>query len=66
MLAVKSMTGTRGVIEILNWKGHSINYHTIEELETELTYSSLLEQRSHHMSMDPTLCSGVAFDNIDS
>ena len=66
-LAVKSMTGSRRLIEILNRLGHSINYHTIEELETELTYSSLVDQRitPHGMSMDPILCLGVAFDNFD-
>ena len=66
-LAVKSMTGSRRLIEILNRLGHSINYHTIEELETELTYSSLVDQwiTPHGMSMDPTLCLGVAFDNFD-
>ena len=47
--------------------GHSINYHAIEELETKLTYTLLVEQRitPYGMYMDPTLCSGVALDNFD-
>ena len=35
-LGIKSMTGSRKVLEILNHSGHSVNYHTAEELETTL------------------------------
>ena len=33
---MKSITGARKVIDILNRLGHSISDHTVEELETEL------------------------------
>jgi hypothetical protein len=35
-LGVKSLTGSRKVINILYRMGHSISYPTIEELETQL------------------------------
>ena len=66
-LAFKSMTGSRRIVEILNLLGHSISYNATEELETELTFSSLEEGRvtPYGMSLNPSLCSGVAFDNFD-
>ena len=36
-IAVKSLTGSRKVIEMLNRYGHCSNYHMIEEIETEMT-----------------------------
>ena len=39
-LAMKSLTGSKKVIEVLNHYGHCPSYTTIEELETELTLSS--------------------------
>ena len=43
------------------------HYNATEELETELTFSSLENERvtPYGMSLDPSLCSGVAFDNFD-
>jgi len=35
-MGIKSMTGSRKVLEILNHLGYSVNYHTAEELETTL------------------------------
>ena len=35
-LAMKSLTGNKNVIEILNRLGHSVGYNTIEEVEMEL------------------------------
>ena len=35
-LGLKSMTGSRKVIEVLNRHGHCIGYHTAEIIETEL------------------------------
>lgn len=35
---MKSITGSRKVSDILNKLGHSINYTTAEELQTELTF----------------------------
>ena len=38
-MAIKSLTGSKKVIIMLNRLGHCINYSGIEELETELTYN---------------------------
>ena len=35
-LGIKSMTGSRKLLEIINRFGHAISYHTVEALETEL------------------------------
>ena len=35
-LAMKSLTGSRKVIEVLNSLAHSISYSAVEETETEL------------------------------
>ena len=66
-IAFKSMTGSRKIVDILNRLGHSVSYNTAEELETELTFSSLENNRTTPagMSLSPTLCTGVAFDNFD-
>ena len=37
-LAMKSLTGNRKVIEVLDRLGHSISYSVVEEIETELTF----------------------------
>ena len=37
---MKSLTGSKRVIEILNRLAHTASYHTIEELETELTFQA--------------------------
>ena len=66
-LAFKSMTGSSRIIEILNRLGHSISYNATEELETELTFSSVTGDRitPYGMSLDQSLACGVAFDNFD-
>ena len=38
-MAIKSLTGSKKVVTLLNRLGHCINYNEIEELETELTYN---------------------------
>ena len=37
MLAMKKLTSSRRIIEILNRLGYSVSYSTVGELETELT-----------------------------
>ncbi|XP_074115522.1 uncharacterized protein LOC141538105 [Cotesia typhae] len=66
-MTVKSLTSSRRIINILNRFGHCCNYTTLEELETEATYSSV-----HRSEISPpdiirksSLCTGVAFDNFD-
>lgn len=66
-LVMKSITGSRKVIEILNRMGHSISYTVAEEIETELAYgcseNSFLP--SGLIAHCPTLHTHVAFDNYD-
>lgn len=40
-MTLKSITSSRKVIDIINRYGHCISYQGIEELETEVTYTSM-------------------------
>lgn len=66
-LVMKSLTGSRKVLNILNRLGHTASYSVIEELETELTYSSI--ETNSFIPDDvvclPSLGTAVAFDNYD-
>ena len=66
-LAMKSLTGSRKVIEVLNRLGHSISYSAVEEIETELTFEGTKENRliPQQMTMDSEAGVGLAFDNFD-
>lgn len=66
-LVVKSKTGSKELIDILNTLGVSISYSLVYEIETELAYH---ESNSSLLPMGikakmPNLCSGLAFDNYD-
>lgn len=66
-LVVKSKTGSKELIEILNKLGVSISYSLVDEIETELAYH---ESNASILPMGvkarmPNLCTGVAFDNYD-
>ena len=39
-IALKSLTGSRKIIEIMNRLGHCASYHTMEEVEMEATFES--------------------------
>ena len=39
-MIIKSLTGSRKVIEILNRLGHCLSYNLVEEIETQLTYAA--------------------------
>ena len=66
-IALKSLTGSRKVVEIMNRLGHCISYHTIEEIETEATFESTKNNffTSSGMKLDPKCGTGVAWDNFD-
>ena len=66
-LALKSLTGSRKVIEMLNRYGHCASYTTIEEIETELAFSSISERKitPPEMKKKSNQCTGLAFDNFD-
>ncbi|CAH2228320.1 jg1066, partial [Pararge aegeria aegeria] len=66
-LAVKSLCNSKKVVNILSKYGHCCSYTTLEELETELTFSTV---NSDHVCPEdiqrrPDLNTGVAFDNFD-
>lgn len=66
-LGMKSLTGSRRVVEILNRMGHSISYHTAESIETEVA-SSILEKNRFLpdiLLQQPGLSTGSAWDNYD-
>ena len=64
-LAIKSSTGNRQIIELLNRMGHCINYHAVTETETEMTLE--VRNRCQHipygMDLLETVGTGVAWDN---
>ena len=66
-LNLKSMTGSRRVIEMANRLDHCASYHTISEIETEMTFQATKEKSSIPYGMNPTNdCGlGVAWDNFD-
>lgn len=66
-LAVKSLCNSKKIINILSKYGHCCSYTTLEELETELTFSTA--NRANVCPEDilrrPDLNTAVAFDNFD-
>ena len=64
-MAIKSMTGSRKLVEMLNRHSHIINYHSIEEIETSLGDAI---QKREQACLEGTLSDqvfGMAFDNFD-
>ena len=66
-MGIKSMTGSRKVLEILNHFGHSVNYHTAEELETTLAtnISTTDVSTPDGLNRRPGLATALAWDNYD-
>lgn len=66
-MALKNLTSSRKVIDILNRYGHCCSYNVLEELETEATFSC--SNRSDICPQDilqtRNLLTGIAFDNFD-
>ena len=60
-IAVKSMTGSRKMIEVLNRYGYIPSYNTIEEIETELTFEASKDQTMTPAGIDkdPNLEIGI-------
>ena len=57
---MKSLTGSRKVIEILNRIGHCASYNLVEEIETERTYAANEKDilTLSRMNMDANACTG--------
>lgn len=66
-LALKSLTSSRKIVDIVNRYGHCVSYNVIEELETELTYSCGAREVicPPDIVRAPNLLTGLAFDNFD-
>ena len=64
---MKSLTGSRKVIEVLNRLGPSISYSAVEEIETELTCEGTKENRliPQQMTMDSEAGVGLLFNNFN-
>lgn len=66
-IALKSITSSRQVVDLLNKLGHVSSYHVVEQLETEATYASI--SRSvlcpDGIELSPEFLTGLAFDNFD-
>lgn len=66
-IAIKSLTNSKKIINILNRYGHCCSYTVLEELETEATFTSskqtdICPEDVHRSS---NLKTGVAFNNFD-
>ena len=66
-MIMKSVTGSRKVIEILNKVGHCVIYHTVEETETKTTFEANKEGAlaPPGMACNSLLGTGLAWDNFD-
>ena len=66
-LAVKSMTGSKKLIGMLNRYGNCVSYTTTEELETELTFTATSASKISLADLvpDSSLTVGMAYDNFD-
>ena len=66
-LAVKSMTGSKKLIGMLNRYGHCVSYTTTEELETELTFTitSASKISPPDLVPDSSLMVGITYNSSD-
>ena len=66
-LAIKSLTRSRKVVEILNRMGHCASYSTVEELETELTFEANKNSKQTPFGMKTTteINTAITWDNFD-
>ena len=66
-VGLKSLTGSRKVVDILNRFGHSISYNVAEGMETEVASSITDKDRvlPDMLLQLSDLCTGMAFDNYD-
>ena len=66
-LGIKSMTGSRKVLDVLNHMGHSISYHTAEEIEPVLANDISTRQFAtpDGILRLPGLATALGWDNYD-
>ena len=67
-ITIKSFTGSKMVIEILNKMDRCVSYHTVEETETEITFEANKEGAlsPHGMTCNLLLGTGFAWYNFES
>ena len=53
-LAIKSLTGSWKVVEILNRMGHCVSYSTVEEIKTELIFEAYKNSKETPFGMETT------------
>ena len=64
-IALKSLTGSRKVIEIMNRLRHCASYHAIKEVETEATLESTKRNLVTPLGMKPRCETDVAWNSFD-
>lgn len=66
-IALKSLSSSRKIVDLINKYGHCCSYNVIEELETELTFSTTQQNKlcPEDIICADNLCTGIAFDNFD-
>ena len=65
-LAIRSLTGSRKVAEILNRMCHCVSYSSAEKLENELTFKvNKNSKETFRMENTPEFNTGIAWDNFD-
>ena len=66
-IGMKSITGNKKVINVLNRLGYCLSYTKISEMETSAAYSRTSKKRLTPSGIEctPTLSSGVAWNNFD-
>ncbi|CAG9822077.1 unnamed protein product [Phaedon cochleariae] len=66
-MAVKSLTSSKIVVDILNSLGHCCSYTTLLGFETEITYTCVQSNRicPNDISTVPNLNTGLAYNNFD-
>ena len=64
---MKSLTGSRRVVEILNHMGHAVSYHTVESMETEIASKIATEGQflPDMLLSQVSLSTSLAWDNYD-
>ena len=65
-LAIKSLTRSQKVMEILHRMGHCVSYSTVKELETELTFKANKNSKETPFGMKTTseFNTGIAWGNF--
>ena len=67
VLALNSLTSSRKVVEMLCRLGHCASYHTIKEIESEMTIEATksVKVTPFGMSLNASAATNVAWNNFD-